>query len=127
MNENVKKWVQALESGEYEQGRSYLRHGNNFCCLGVACDLYLKDGGKLYTEEGREVEPKPIAPNDKIWRYGRGSTAMLPPEVMEYLGVRDNTGGYGDGHGLAQKNDGGASFEVIARIIRSEPPGLFKN
>jgi len=33
------KWVEALRSGMYEQGRSYLRSGDSFCCLGVLCDV----------------------------------------------------------------------------------------
>lgn len=32
------KWVAALRSGEYKQGRGQLRnHNNEYCCLGVAC------------------------------------------------------------------------------------------
>lgn len=44
MNEELKrKWVNALFSGEYKQGRGALRGGENndeFCCLGVLCDIY---------------------------------------------------------------------------------------
>lgn len=38
--ELFEKWVSALRSGKYEQGKSRLRCGCKFCCLGVACDLY---------------------------------------------------------------------------------------
>ena len=31
------KWVKALRSGKYEQGRYMLRHNNEYCCLGVLC------------------------------------------------------------------------------------------
>ena len=38
--EHTQKWLDALRSGEYEQGRGQLRdENNNFCCLGVMCDL----------------------------------------------------------------------------------------
>lgn len=30
-----KKWVDALRSGKYEQGREYLCDGDRYCCLGV--------------------------------------------------------------------------------------------
>ncbi len=42
MNPNVKeKWVKALRSGHYQQGKGMLRtHDDAFCCLGVLCDLY---------------------------------------------------------------------------------------
>lgn len=31
------KWVAALRSGEYKQGRMSLRNRDGYCCLGVAC------------------------------------------------------------------------------------------
>jgi len=42
MKEDVKnKWVEALRSGKYKQGKRCLRNENDeFCCLGVLCDLY---------------------------------------------------------------------------------------
>jgi hypothetical protein len=33
------KWIAALESGKYEQGKSYLVRGSCFCCLGVFMTL----------------------------------------------------------------------------------------
>lgn len=33
------KWVKALRSGEYEQGREWLKRNGKFCCLGVLCDI----------------------------------------------------------------------------------------
>lgn len=34
------KWLEALRSGRYQQGRAILRSpDNNFCCLGVLCDI----------------------------------------------------------------------------------------
>lgn len=33
------KWVEALRSGKYEQGKYYLSDGGKFCCLGVLCDV----------------------------------------------------------------------------------------
>ena len=29
------KWISALRSGEYKQGKEYLRDGDTWCCLGV--------------------------------------------------------------------------------------------
>ena len=40
MNKEIKdKWVKALRSGEYKQGRLYLQRDNLFCCLGVLCKI----------------------------------------------------------------------------------------
>ena len=39
------RWVAALRSGTYEQGRSQLRNcANDYCCLGVLADLYDPEG-----------------------------------------------------------------------------------
>jgi hypothetical protein len=37
------KWVAALRSGEYQQGLHNLKSNNQYCCLGVLCDLYIKE------------------------------------------------------------------------------------
>jgi len=37
------KWLEALRSGRYEQGQGRLRRGNTFCCLGVGCDVAIKE------------------------------------------------------------------------------------
>lgn len=33
------KWVEALRSGEYEQGKHNFELGGKFCCLGVLCKV----------------------------------------------------------------------------------------
>ena len=38
--ELIEQWIAALRSGEYQQGRERLKDGDNFCCLGVACDIH---------------------------------------------------------------------------------------
>lgn len=37
--ENMRKWVAALRSGKYKQGKNRLKHAGRHCCLGVACDV----------------------------------------------------------------------------------------
>ena len=46
--EVLELWVKALESGEYKQGHQLLNKDNEFCCLGVLCDLAAKDGGQQW-------------------------------------------------------------------------------
>jgi hypothetical protein len=41
--ENRKKWVAALRSGRYKQTKEMLRDKTGYCCLGVACQLALRD------------------------------------------------------------------------------------
>ena len=33
------KWIEALRSGKYEQGKHYLKVNGKFCCLGVLCEV----------------------------------------------------------------------------------------
>jgi hypothetical protein len=46
----VKKLIAALRSGKYQQTRGTLRQRTNgqtqYCCLGVACDIYRKETRK---------------------------------------------------------------------------------
>lgn len=39
---NIQTWINALRSGQYEQGRGALEpQRDQYCCLGVACDLFI--------------------------------------------------------------------------------------
>lgn len=38
------RWIEALESGGYEQTIGELRNQDRFCCLGVACDVANPNG-----------------------------------------------------------------------------------
>lgn len=117
MNENAKKWVEALRSGEYKQGEEALRNGDRFCCLGVACDLFRKN-----TTKGEWVNEEFL-----------GQSTVLPTLVRDWLGLGSTTGNYdgsvekGDyADCLMGRNDNGASFAEIADTIEAEPKGLFR-
>lgn len=118
MNKNAKKWVKALESGEYEQGKLRLctlgDKFDYFCCLGVACDLYVREKGSLkVTTENKTV-------------YYDNEAHSLPIKVMDWLGLRTSYGDFDNNmKALARFNDSGYSFKEIAYIIKSEPEGLF--
>ena len=115
MNPEVKaKWLEALRSGEYEQGHGKLRSGDDeYCCLGVLCDLAVKAG----------VVAEPVlSENRNLYYYDGFCEAAHPQVVANWSGVI----GLGDFHDgerertLAHINDEGASFSEIADIIESE-------
>lgn len=60
MNPKVKKqWLKALRSGEYNQGRGALVEDNNFCCLGVLCNLHAEANPGMegaYYDDGYYME-----------------------------------------------------------------------
>lgn len=38
---DIQKWIDALRSGLYKQGRGHLQTKKGYCCLGVACDIFI--------------------------------------------------------------------------------------
>jgi hypothetical protein len=134
MNANAKRWVEALRSGEFEQGQKVLTRrradGTELdCCLGVACKLYVLDGGtldiKIIGNDG-SINSEYLGEGDSVIEYD-DSAFLLPIEVRDWLGMTNDSGYYGDNDGsLAEDNDLGASFEEIAATIESEPKGLFR-
>lgn len=125
MKQDVKDtWVAALRSGEYTQGVGFLHQvtsrGNERCCLGVLCDLAVKDGVDLHVRgSGLAVE------------YN-GDGYFVPGAVMAWAGLLSNEGALteewavpvGDAaddgpvvSSLASANDDGATFTQIADLI----------
>lgn len=103
-------WVKALRSGEYKQTTGELRNGDEFCCLGVACDLYSKEYGDGWSESG----------------YFLGEYGNLPYEVRHWLGVVDSNPSlkHSDGLGattlIGLNDDCGFSFKQIADEIEND-------
>ena len=111
MNDNAKTWVEALRSGKYKQGTGQLRYEEEFCCLGVACDLY--DASRWETDKDGELT-------------FMDEMSVLPIKVMDWLGLEYDDGAFnGDDNSLVTMNDRGKTFNDIADIIESEPQGLF--
>lgn len=44
------KWVEALRSGKYKQGRYNLHYKDTYCCLGVLCEVAVQEGVLLPPE-----------------------------------------------------------------------------
>lgn len=130
LNENAKKWVAALRSGEYEQAEMYLRVNNKFCCLGVACDLFAKEReGEWRDTHNGYTEFRISADDDPEFGVQIGDTE-LPHSVFRWLGLYNENGKYRKEGvttwGLIHDNDAAhLNFSQIADIIESEPEGLF--
>ena len=131
MNPEIKKlWIDALLSGEYQQGQGYLHQINDgesqFCCLGVLCDLALKNGVSMHL--GKK--------NEWVTEFDNCAES-LPEAVIEWSGLSSANGGFYytvshkwedlDGfihdeeeqieQSLAELNDNGNTFEEIAKDI----------
>jgi len=63
-----KRWIAALDSGDYKQGKGALQTKAGYCCLGVACDVLIPkeklkyEDGELY---GAVPDEQPKAPSQK--------------------------------------------------------------
>ncbi len=101
------KWLVALRSGEYEQGRGQLCFGGKFCCLGVLAEV-----AEGFTKQGGPV-------TGDSYRYHRGgfpAVGILPDEFLEVAGIRGRHAGL-----LMDMNDSeGRSFMEIADYIEEE-------
>ena len=120
MNQNAKKWIATLRSGEFKQGKAVLLRDNKYCCLGVACELFIRDGGQL----AKAIVADAFGETTTF----HGMTAELPPEVVSWLGLTRRDGYFytPEFESLTRLNDRGLVFEAIADIIESEPKGLFR-
>ena len=118
--DRVELLARALESGKYEQTNGLLRqdgpNGWQYCCLGVACDLYHEK-----TERGQWDSDTFLAGGGT-----QSSSTELVEEVREWYGFLDmnpalvvKDGTPDENHDRAAGlNDGGWSFEEIAQGLR---------
>lgn len=123
-------WVKALRSGKYTQAKKFLavRYGNStsFCCLGVACELFIEiEGKKILDREYTKYRGiNCIDYYSKINHYDSGNISGLPLVVMKWLGLQDWLGNVIGIRSLSKMNDTGVNFDDIATFIESEPEGL---
>lgn len=107
--DNLRLWVDALRSGEYKQGREQLHDPelNEWCCLGVACDVAVKNGVPLNI--------------DAAGARFDGHTDYLPQRVMDWLGIDSADPELGGPYPATHWNDDfGEGFDGIANLIEIE-------
>lgn len=100
------RWVKALRSGDYEQGKGHLCQfdddGNaKYCCLGVAYEVF--NGEKAWVKS-------PDKTMDNILQTNKGYIDCYEPPGLKDADVVEV---------LMDYNDGGKSFEWIASYIES--------
>lgn len=111
----AERWVAALRSYKYKQGKYFLRNKDDkFCCLGVLCDLHAQD------------HPH-IAAKQRSARVYLRETKVLPAQVRNWAEMESPKGAprnLGSVRiqgvpfcSLAGANDSNASFKQIAAWI----------
>lgn len=111
--ENIKKWVDALRSGRFNQAKEALATKEGFCCLGVACELAFESGVPLLKE---------TTGVGTVEYDGWGGT--MPDPVMDWLGVESNNPEL-EGGACSELNDGShgrtpETFREIADKIEAK-------
>jgi hypothetical protein len=100
--EYKEKWVEALRSGKYKQGKGCLKKGDEYCCLGVLCDI---------------VDPEYLGVN--------GHRSHLPYHILDKTGMETPDGRLNyNVHtfiSLIGLNDGAEyTFDQIADVIEEQ-------
>lgn len=72
------KWLEALESGQYKQGRRNLNSNGEFCCLGVGCDVLIKEG-MMPDAKWEPSDPTAVEDTRMGFVSGRERNYALPP------------------------------------------------
>lgn len=79
MNKEVKeKWVAALRSGKYAQSKQRLKTKYGYCCLGVLCDLAVKEG-ICKENPGEDIADEEISFDER--------TSILPQSVLNWANI----------------------------------------
>jgi hypothetical protein len=108
MNKEVaEKWVAALRSGEYTQAREQLRKNNNnndqlnYCCLGVLCDLAVKEDVTKWKDTEKDnyrpdnfLRNTDVVPNSsvQIWAEMKNVNGTYEPEKPNLWQLNDDHG-----------------------------------
>lgn len=135
MNALEKVLVQELRSGKRKQTVGHLRDSTGFCCLGVACDVWLQAnyGRGRWSEYSQKRLPDDPPGHEAISFYinDEEDDVSLPILVEEALGWAHEEGQLDierrpeDIHTshiqmtLAELNDAGFTFDQIADIIEA--------
>lgn len=126
MKQNImKKWVKALRSGKYKQGKHTLKQYNSkgqaqHCCLGVLCELYNQEMKK----NKKKTLPEEVFTYDGNFPYGfvrfGDQDNILPRKVMEWAGMITPIGQLPCDlkfYDLTDYNDEGIKFKTISDTI----------
>ena len=126
MKKNIaKKWIKALRSGKYRQGKSWLKQYNSkgqeqHCCLGVLCELYNQSMKKKHKKSLKTRSVDGLSNPGAGFVYFGNQSQKLPKVVRQWAGVQTSLGDYfdaGNDFCLANLNDIGRKFNTIANLI----------
>jgi hypothetical protein len=105
--EAKEKWIDALRSGKYMQGKSCLKDTNNtYCCLGVLVEVFEEHHGLKFNQR--------INCSRNAMEFGSFCSVAAPPDiVLAWINIAPNHQTL-----LMNLNDKhGCSFAGIAEVL----------
>ena len=124
MNTLVKDWIKALKSGEYTQGQGSLarycgkQEPHAHCCLGVLADISGEQWQPYTFFLPAHIRIKANLRSDNGVFHVPSLPKRLQKQVVALTGDKTLCS-------LSKLNDQGASFDLIADVIKAEPSQLF--
>jgi hypothetical protein len=121
------QWVAALRSAAYNQTSGQLKHGNAYCCLGVACDIsklgkWDEDTytiGDIYTgySNGEWEAEGSLLPKNIALEIGLETNPKLPIKPLDWVQPKFLEEPVTPFVTLAKLNDDGFPFDQIADLV----------
>jgi hypothetical protein len=113
------QWIDALESGEYKKGKYYLKDNyNQFCCLGVLCDL-LPDRYGQWSYSGLEGQQSQQIREEAIQAFfisdEESKCDLIPPRLASKLGITEHIQRV-----LAELNDLSNTFKPVINYLKNQ-------
>jgi len=110
MTDELKQaWIDALKSGEFQQGYGFLKRAEKFCCLGVLCEVMIARGANItrrLTDDEQE--------EDKLITLYSGERSLLSEELLNLAGLS-----WDEQIVVMHKNDDTrSSFDEIAAYLK---------
>jgi uncharacterized membrane-anchored protein len=97
--QDAQKWANALRSGEYKQTQGALQDERGFCCLGVACKIFIPEGEQVTYRGFLSGGVPSIQDNAPEWLdginyytnklLGRGLTELNDLEALTFDEIAD--------------------------------------
>lgn len=107
----AEKWIAELRSGKWKQGKYSLSLNDKFCCLGVLCELAVKENVCEKVNRERDV----VYDEEDV---------SLPLSVTKWAGIKNSVAYCAGSRSLIEENDSGKSFLEIADIIEANIDNL---
>lgn len=90
--QDIQKWINALRSGKYKQTQGSLQDAKGYCCLGVACELFIPEKDRIIDHFGH-ISGSLVSSQKNAPKWLEDINYLIPDVALSCLndnGVVDN-------------------------------------